>query len=44
MVSDWNVTEMDQPAGEVPIQDCSDLQDCSDTETLGIVISQEHKT
>ena len=43
MVSDWDVIETDQPAGEVTIQDCSEMQDWSDTETLGTGINQERK-
>jgi len=43
MVSDWDVTETDQPSGEVTIQYCSEMQDWSDIERLGIGINQERK-
>lgn len=36
MASDWDTIEMDQPSGEVTIQDCSETQDWSDTETLAL--------
>lgn len=43
MVSDWDVIETDQPAGKATIQDCSEVQDGSDTETLGTGTNQEHE-